>query len=89
MTTYKIGDVLTDLDGCSRVKMQEDPAGEWVRKEDVQKLLRKQREAEIKAACELVMEMLNYETDFPYPEIVQWAESIKQAILNANAEVEL
>lgn len=45
MTTYKIGEVLTDQDGCSRVKMEEDTAGEWVRKQDVQELLRRQREA--------------------------------------------
>ena len=97
MTTYKIGDVLTDQDGCSRVKMEKDTAGGWVRKADVQELLRKQREACAKAGRKATLRKL--QTHYPpkktqEPSIIAivqscMADEIQEAILNANAEVEL
>lgn len=86
MTTYKIGEVLTDQDGCSRVKMEEDTAGEWVRKQDVRKLLERQRNADALAAQSLVMEMLNHETELPYPEKAEWAKSMERAIFKAEVQ---
>jgi hypothetical protein len=75
MITYKIGEVLTDKDGCSRVKMEEDTAGEWVRKQDVQELLRKQREACAKDARIVVLSYSN----------IGVVKKVQEAILNAEA----
>lgn len=84
MTTYKIGEVLTDRDGCARVKMEEDTAGGWVRKADVQELLRKQREADAQAAFAFTFGWGGYEIS--PQDVMQRRLELKQAILNAKVE---